>query len=142
MKLSRQEEIALLFTSELANHRDVFVSLSDVADKHALSLLFLKKIAGMLKKNGLIISKEGQGGGYKLLKLPEEISAWDVITAVGGNNPTAQEINVGFQCPLRPSCMPQKVRLLLVKAFQQYAADVTIDQFIKRPYTPYEKNIP
>ena len=131
MKLSRQEEIALLFTSELANQKDMFVSLSEVADKHGASLLFLKKIARMVKKEGLLTSKEGQGGGYVLKKAPEDISAFDVLQAVNGKSAESGILKSNFTCPLHPSCMPQKIRQLISEAFMRYLSDVTIDQFIR-----------
>jgi Rrf2 family protein len=131
MKLSRQEEIALLLTSELASHKDAFVSLSDIAEKHGISPLFLKKIAGMLKKQGLIASKEGQNGGYVLGESPEHISAWDVLEAVAGKSPDVGKPATSFKCPLRPSCVPQTIRHLISEAFMRYLSDVTIDQFVK-----------
>jgi Rrf2 family protein len=131
MKFTRQEEIALLFASELAKHRDTFVPLSDIAQKHGISLLFLKNIARMLKKEGMVMSKEGLNGGYMLYKDPSEISAFQVMQAVHGTSKDAGIVKSNFSCPLHPSCMPQKIRHLISDAFMRYLSDVTIDQFIK-----------
>ena len=131
MKLTRQEEIALLFASELASHGDAFISLSDVADAHGISPLFLKKIARMLKKQGLVSSKEGQHGGYMLGKPKEEISAWDIMQAVAGKSADTGEAKGSFKCPLQPSCVPQTIRHLIFESLKRYLSDVTIDQFVK-----------
>jgi len=131
MKLSRQEEIALLLVSELAYSKDTFVSLSDVADKHGVSSLFLKKIARMLKNQGLVRSKEGLNGGYMLGKPAEEMSAWNVMEAVGGKTLGTEESKSIFICPLRASCVPQTIRHLISESLKRYLSDVTIDQFIK-----------
>jgi Rrf2 family protein len=131
MKFTRQEEIALLFVSELAKHRESFISLSDVAQKHGVSPLFLKNIARMLRKEGIVTSKEGLNGGYILKKDPSEISALQVIEAVGGVSKDVGILKSNFTCPLHRSCMPQKIRHLISDAFARYLSDVTIDQFIK-----------
>jgi len=132
MKLSRQEEIALLLVSELAYSKDTFVSLSDVADRHGVSPLFLKKIARMLKSQGLVRSREGLNGGYMLGKPAEDISAWNVMEAVGGKTVGIEESKSMFTCPLRASCVPQTIRHLISESLKQYLSDVTIDQFIKK----------
>jgi len=132
MKLTRQEEIALILASELASHRNAYISLSDVAGMHGISALFLKKIARMLIKQGLIKSKEGQRGGYALGKLPEEISAWDIMQAVAGKSSGKGEIVGSFTCPLQRSCMPQTIRHLISESLKQYLSDITVDQFIKK----------
>jgi Rrf2 family iron-responsive transcriptional regulator len=134
MKLTRQEEIALLFTSELARNGEIFTSLSDVAALHGVSPLFLKKIARTLKKQGLVISKEGQNGGYVLGKPAETISAWEVMEAVAGKSSGKSQETVIFTCPLRTSCMPQTIRHLISESLKQYLSDVTIDQFVKKTY--------
>jgi|GEM_PF-1640057 len=131
MKLTRQEEIALLFASELASQGDTFISLSDVADMHGISPLFLKKIARMLKKQGLVFSREGQHGGYVLGKPKEEISAWDIMQAVAGKSSDTEEAKGSFKCPLQSSCVPQTIRHLIFESLKRYLSDVTIDQFIK-----------
>jgi len=131
MKLTRQEEIALLFASELAGHEDAFISLSDVADAHGISPLFLKKIARMLKKQGLVLSREGQHGGYMLGKPKEKMSAWDIMQAVAGKASDADEVKGSFKCPLQSSCVPQTIRHLIFESLKRYLSDVTIDQFVK-----------
>lgn len=121
----------MLLASELANQGDTFISLSDVADKHGISPLFLKKIARMLKIQGLIESREGQHGGYILGKSKEEISAWDIMEAVSGKSSDIGEVKGNFKCPLQPSCIPQTIRHLIFESLKRYLSDVTIDQFIK-----------
>ena len=83
MKVSKREDFAIIFMTYLARQvsRD-FVSLTAVAGKTGISPLFLKHIAIELKNKGLIESREGVAGGYRLKKSPEEISATEILTAV------------------------------------------------------------
>lgn len=133
MKLTRQEEIALLFISELAMRQDIFIPLSDIARKHNLSPLFLKKIALPLKKHAIVISKEGFCGGYKLARDPSRISAWEVMSVVSGKSDIHKKCAVPVVCPIC-SCLPQRIRFLIMETFKRYASDVTIDQFVKEKH--------
>ncbi len=53
--------------------------LSDVPDS------FLGKIMQGLVKANILVSERGKKGGFRLEKKPEEISMYDVITAVEGD---------------------------------------------------------
>ena len=59
------------------------VSLSKIAQIENLSPEFLQQIFYKLRKAGIIKSSRGPGGGFSLNKKPEEISAYDVLYAVG-----------------------------------------------------------
>ncbi len=85
MKVIREEDFALIFMSILSeNYQKGFIALSYVASKTKLSPLFLKHIVSKLLKSGLIKSKEGIHGGYKLVKPPESISIAEVLKAISG----------------------------------------------------------
>lgn len=47
-----------------------------------------------MAKAGIVSSTPGVKGGYKLAKLPEEISFWDVFEAVEGKKPIFQCKNI------------------------------------------------
>jgi Rrf2 family protein len=133
MKLSRQEEVAILTTCSIGAHRNDRVSLSEIAKEHGISLPFLKKIARSLRCAGIITSKEGSGGGYILSKDPLTISVLDILEATGTvdkEHSSLSERTVG-PCPLQKNCMPQKIRIFISNAFARYCSNITIDQVIK-----------
>ena len=82
MKISKRDDFSLIFMSVLAQNAGLekFVSLSYVARQTHLSALFLKHIALSLKNKGLIESREGIAGGYKLAKNPSQITVAEIIT--------------------------------------------------------------
>jgi len=83
MKISKKEDFSLILMSILAkNYPGKYISLSLVARKAGLSPLFLKHIASRLKNSGLIESKEGVDGGYRLAKDPKDIPIADILQAV------------------------------------------------------------
>lgn len=133
MKFTRQEEAALIVVTAIARNSESFVSLSDIASRHAISLPFLKKIARLLRTNNIIFSKEGVAGGYRLSRKPEEISVFSVLAAAGGK--TFDDGSFGGAsrtCPLDANCIPQKIRNLVTANLISYLNDVTIDQFLKK----------
>lgn len=86
MQLTRAEDYGILFMAELAKKRNAgFVSVSEIAKETEISRLFLNKIAQRLCTSGLIVSKEGKGGGYSLGRDPKYISLTQIIHALGTN---------------------------------------------------------
>lgn len=134
MKLTRQEEIAILLVSSIGSRIGVRVPLSDIASEHGVSILFLKKIARSLRQAGIIDSKEGAGGGYTLAKEPTAISVLDILHAVGGEDAelVSASKNSSRICPLQPNCMPQKIRHFISDAFSSYCSNISVDQLIKK----------
>ena len=58
------------------------VSLSDISERQGISLSYLEQLFSKLRKNGLVSSVRGPGGGYKLGQPKEEISITMIINAV------------------------------------------------------------
>lgn len=62
----------------------VYVSLKDVAERMGLSQGFLEEIAMDLKKAKLIEGRKGPGGGYRLAKGADKITAEEILNALEG----------------------------------------------------------
>ncbi len=61
-----------------------YVQIQDISKKWEIPENFLRKIIPQLAKAGLIMSVRGSGGGIKLAKSSEKITALNVIEAVEG----------------------------------------------------------
>lgn len=83
MKFTKQAEYAVILASELAICQGQSISLKMVADKAQISYVFLRKVAFLLQKSGLIKGEEGKYGGYRLSKQAEEITLQEVLLAAG-----------------------------------------------------------
>ncbi len=83
MKISKKEDYGLIFMSALARkYSKEFISLAIVAKETRLSPLFLKHMASLLLKNGLIDSKEGITGGYRLSRDPRKINVAQILESL------------------------------------------------------------
>ena len=58
------------------------VSLADISERQAISLSYLEQLFSKLRKNGLVISIRGPGGGYRLGRCSAQIAVADIVSAV------------------------------------------------------------
>lgn len=58
------------------------VPIKEISKKEKIPYFFLEKIFQRLKKNGLINSQKGSGGGYFLLLSPKKITLKKIFTAL------------------------------------------------------------
>lgn len=83
--LSKKTQYALKALEYLANHgQQQPVLISEIADKKGIPLKFLENILLELKKEGILESKKGKGGGYLLKNPPAQTSLANVIRVVDG----------------------------------------------------------
>lgn len=83
--LSKKTKYGLKALSYLAKQeQNVPVLISDISTSQNISKKFLESILLTLKKNGILSSKKGKGGGYYLLKKPSEIKISTVIRVLEG----------------------------------------------------------
>ena len=64
-----------------------------------LTYPFFIKIASQLKQHGLVDSVQGRNGGYGLAKPADEISLYDVISAMEGELFVLHCLEEGVTCP-------------------------------------------
>lgn len=58
------------------------VTLAEIAEAQEIPLPYLEQIFNRLRKNGLVMSVRGPGGGYKLARSLEETFVSDIVCAV------------------------------------------------------------
>jgi Rrf2 family iron-sulfur cluster assembly transcriptional regulator len=83
MKLSTKGRYAVMAMVDLARHGSGHpVSLADIAERQEISLSYLEQLFAKLRRNGLVRSVRGPGGGYLLGRITEEVKISDIILAV------------------------------------------------------------
>ncbi len=83
MKLSTKGRYAVTAMLDLALHSaNRPITLSDISGRQDLSLSYLEQLFSRLRRNGLVSSTRGPGGGYQLARNPRDIHVAEVILAV------------------------------------------------------------
>ncbi|AKO45391.1 Rrf2 family transcriptional regulator [[Haemophilus] ducreyi] len=83
MKLTSRGRYAVTAILDIALHgKSLPVSLADISERQAISLSYLEQLFAQLRREGIVHSVRGPGGGYQLGKSPAEISVGMVISAV------------------------------------------------------------
>ncbi|MFT6064649.1 MAG: Rrf2 family protein [Paraglaciecola sp.] len=85
------------------------VSIATISKSENISLKFLESILLTLRKNGLLASKKGKGGGYYLLKEPAEIQMTTVMRVLEGPISMVPCVSLNFyekcnDCPDEKAC--------------------------------------
>jgi Rrf2 family protein len=86
MKISVKVDYACRVMAELARIESSgeLAQIDHLARTEAVPANFLAQILGKLRTSGLITSRRGNLGGYRLARPPEEISLHDIMLAVEG----------------------------------------------------------
>lgn len=83
MRLTTKGRYAVTAMLDLALHCSQGpVSLADIAGRQKISLSYLEQLFAKLRKQELVRSVRGPGGGYQLNKATDEIHVTDIIAAV------------------------------------------------------------
>ena len=85
MRFTTKTEYGIVSMVYMARHAERgFLSIKEVASHENYPLPYIEKILQALKKAKLVVSHQGNRGGYQLAKKPSEISLKDVIDALEG----------------------------------------------------------
>jgi Rrf2 family protein len=79
LTISKKSDYGLSIISKLAGDTNEYVPLSKLVEHTRLPQRFIARIAADLAKHGILASKEGKVGGYKLVKRLQDITLYDYL---------------------------------------------------------------
>lgn len=83
MRLSTKGQYAVRAMVDLAYYsHDKPVTLHDIAEREDISINYLEQLFAKLRKNSIVNSVRGPGGGYVLAKKAEDIKIGEIVEAV------------------------------------------------------------
>lgn len=104
--ISTKGRYAVRVMIDLAEHTDEKnVPLKDIATRQLISKKYLEAIVKDLVKAKLIKGSSGKGGGYKLVKKPEEYTVGEILESTEG--PLASVACIAdekYNCPRKTFC--------------------------------------
>ncbi|MBZ5502536.1 MAG: Rrf2 family transcriptional regulator [Acidobacteriia bacterium] len=84
MIFSRPCEYAIRAMTHLADSPEGVARAQEIAEAEDIPLPILSKVLQDLARDGLLKSRRGPGGGFRLARGPEHISLRDVVAAIDG----------------------------------------------------------
>mgnify|MGYP002400868385 CR=1 FL=1 len=111
------------------------VPIADIARRQDISPRYLEQIFNLMKRAGVVVSKPGAKGGYKLARPQMEITVGDIMRAVEG--PTAAvkcvasaQRRADINCPRLETCSTHKLWQRLSDKIDNFFDSVTIKEII------------
>jgi Rrf2 family cysteine metabolism transcriptional repressor len=129
MRLSTKGRYALRSMVDLAMHCDQHpVSRKEIAARQDISPHYMEQLFAKLRDAGLIEAVRGPGGGYRLARRADEITAGEVVRAVEDVlSPVACLLaDPDLQCQRAPTCPTQRVWKELGERVSQYLDSIPI----------------
>ena len=115
--LSKKTKYGIKALTFLAKQEErIPVQIATISERENISLKFLESILLTLRKNGLLASKKGKGGGYYLLKEPNEIQMTTVMRILEGPIAMVPCVSLNFyekceDCPEEDVCAVNKLMI-------------------------------
>lgn len=82
---------------------DAGLSAAALAEFHDLAPAYMAKHMQALARAGVVTSIRGAGGGYRLARPAAEISLWDIVVAIEGEEPAFRCSEIRQQGPCKAS---------------------------------------
>lgn len=112
------------------------VQIAEIAKQENISQKFLESILLSLRKTGILGSKKGKGGGYYLIKTPDEILMTDVMRTLEGPIAMVPCVSLNFyekcdDCPSEKICAVNKLMLQVRDSALKVYRNNTLADLIK-----------
>lgn len=130
MRLTTKGRFAVTAMLDLAlNEVDRPVTLAGISERQEISLSYLEQLFSRLRRNGLVKSVRGPGGGYRIAKPLDSISVSDIITAVD-EQIDATQCGGNENCHDEHRCMTHDLWASLNVKILEYLSGVSLAQLV------------
>jgi Rrf2 family iron-sulfur cluster assembly transcriptional regulator len=132
MKLTTKGRYAVTAMLDISLHcKNKPVSLAEISQRQDISLSYLEQLFSKLRKQGLVNSMRGPGGGYRLSREPSEIAMSEIIMAVDENVDLSKCGGVG-NCKQNERCLTHDLWMDLSHRIQSFLDDITLEEMMSR----------
>ncbi len=132
MKLTTKGRYAVTAMLDLAINRDNGpITLADISKRQGISLSYLEQLFSKLRRNGLVDSARGPGGGYSLSRDARDITVVEVIEAVD-ENISADHCKGMKNCHEGQGCISHELWTELSCQIHEFLSNITLAQVIEK----------
>ncbi|GAB5450414.1 MAG: Fe-S cluster assembly transcriptional regulator IscR [Halioglobus sp.] len=132
MRLTTKGRYAVTAMLDLALHgTEKPVSLADISSRQDISLSYLEQLFAKLRRNDLVSSVRGPGGGYRLSRGGDEIYVAQIIDAV---NETVDATGCGgtADCQQGEVCLTHHLWCDLSEQIHSFLSGISLAQLVAR----------
>ena len=132
MRLTTKGRYAVTAMLDLAlNAREAPVSLADISERQGISLSYLEQLFAKLRRNGLVSSVRGPGGGYQLAHAATDIQIVQVIDAVDESVDATRCKGKGH-CQGGETCLTHYLWCELSEQIHDFLSGITLGSLVQR----------
>lgn len=130
MRLTTKGRFAVTAMLDIALHEaDKPVTLAGISERQNISLSYLEQLFSRLRKQGLVSSVRGPGGGYRIAKAHSDISVSSIITAVD-EQIDATQCGGSENCHDEGRCMTHDLWAALNGKILEYLSGVSLADMV------------
>jgi len=130
MRLTTKGRYAVTAMLDLSlNYGEGSITLADISERQGISLSYLEQLFSRLRKQGLVSSTRGPGGGYRLSRPAEEITVLDVISSVD-EKVDSTACKGKANCHDHEQCLSHELWQSLSEQIQSYLSNITLGQVV------------
>ena len=130
MRLTTKGRFAVTALIDLAlRSGDGPVTLAGISERQKISLSYLEQLFGKLRRNSLVDSVRGPGGGYCLARPTGQITVADIVRAVDETF-DATQCGGRENCRDEDRCMTHELWATLNFKMYEYLTSVTLSELV------------
>ncbi len=132
MRLTTKGRYAVTAMLDLALHEGKGpISLADISERQGISLSYLEQLFAKLRRNDLVHSVRGPGGGYQLKRARGAINVAEVIDAVN-ESVDATGCNKKGDCQSGDVCLTHHLWCDLSDQIHNFLSDISLADLVQR----------
>ncbi|WP_404363124.1 Fe-S cluster assembly transcriptional regulator IscR [Marinobacter sp.] len=132
MRLTTKGRYAVTAMLDLALHgNEGPVSLADISGRQDISLSYLEQLFARLRRQNLVVSVRGPGGGYRLSRGGDQVFISEVVDAVNESLDTTRCKNQG-DCQKGEKCLTHHLWSDLSEQIHSFLSEISLADLMKK----------
>ncbi len=135
MKLTTKGRYAVTAMLDLAIHaNDSPIPLAEISQRQGISLSYLEQLFARLRRQGLVKSARGPGGGYRLNRVADDITIVEVLNAIDEKIDATRCGGKG-DCQDGQACLTHDLWFDLSKQISDFLSGISLGELVERRTT-------
>jgi Rrf2 family protein len=127
MRISMKTDYGLIALKHIASHDgDELVNAKELAGQFHLPPNLLAKILQSLSQSGIIKAQKGSGGGYRMMRKPEDVTLTEIFESIEGPIHMLMCTSVEGNCSVENSCTVRNGLINLERKFAEFFDSITL----------------